>query len=199
MGIMQQLLQTKSADGGQEEEKSGGTGRGDRRKRLQRRHRKGTVRRRGCWRKRWRHSSNCCRGKSVQPQQQTDRSKTADDTGRRPELPAAVGPVINMDRGETRYSFLAGIAAHDGGGILSSGFQRQPRVVPTVLKGEKGRFQKIKHEFLLKENTLDISGHFASQGTRLIPVVDPLKHKAVLLRGVFSSEAIKGRIKCGTL
>ena len=122
----------------------------------------------------------------------SDRSKTADDMGRRPELPAAVGPVINMERGETRYSFLAGIAAHDGGGILSSGFQRQPRVVPTVLKGEKGRFQKIKHEFLLKENMLDISGHFASQGTRLIPVVDPLKHKAVLLREGFSSEEIKG-------
>ena len=42
-----------------------------RRKRLQRRRRKGTVQRRGCWRKSWCHNSNCCTGKSVQPQQQS--------------------------------------------------------------------------------------------------------------------------------
>ena len=43
--------------------------------------------------------------------------------------------MINMQRGETRDSFLAGIAAHGGGGALSYGFQRQLRVVLPVLKG----------------------------------------------------------------
>ena len=48
-----------------------------------------------------------------------------------------MSPKINMQHGETRYSFLAGIDAHDGVGVLSSGSQRQLRVVPPVLKGEK--------------------------------------------------------------
>ena len=92
---------------------------------------------------------------------------------------------------ESRDCFLAGIAAHDGGGILSPGFQRQPRVVPRVLKGEKGGFQNFKHEFPLKANLLGISGHFAGQGTRQVPVRDSLKKKAVGLREGFSSEEIK--------
>ena len=51
----------------------------------------------------------------------SDGSRPADDTGRRPEVPAGVGPIINMQRGETREPFLAE-AAHDGDGVLSSGF-----------------------------------------------------------------------------
>ena len=34
----------------------------------------------------------------------------------------------------------------------------------TELKGEKGVFQKFKHEFLLKANMLNISVHFVGQG-----------------------------------
>ena len=52
----------------------------------------------------------------------SDGLRPADDTGRRSEVPAGVGPSINMQRGETGDSFLAGIAAHDGDGVLSSGF-----------------------------------------------------------------------------
>ena len=165
MGIMQQLLQTKSADGGQEEEKSGGTGRGDAKDDS------GGTGRAPCEEgatgaRVGATAATAAGGRVSNPSSRaSDRSSTADDTGRRPEVPAGVGPMINMERSETRYLFLAGIAAHDGGGILSSGFQRQPRVVPPVLKGEKGRFQKNKHEFLLKANMLEISGHFASQGT----------------------------------
>ena len=59
----------------------------------------------------------------------------------------------------------------------------------SVLKGE---FQKFKHEFLLKANMLDISGHFVGQGTRVVRVGDPLKQRAVLLRKGFSSEEIGG-------
>ena len=64
---------------------------------------------------------------------------------------------------------------------MSSGFQRKPRVVPPVLKGEKGGFQIFKGELIFKENMLDISGHFVGQGTRVVPVGDRLKEKAVLL------------------
>ena len=39
---------------------------------------------------------------------------------------------------------------------------------------------------------LDISGYFVVQGTRVVPVRDPLKHRAVLLREGFSSEEIRG-------
>ena len=66
----------------------------------------------------------------------SDRSSPPDDTGLRPEVPAGVGPMINMQRGEARQSFLAGRAGHNGDGILSSGSQRHSRFVPPVLKGE---------------------------------------------------------------
>ena len=39
------------------------------------------------------------------------------------------------------------------------------------------RTRKIKHEFLLNTNMLDISGHFVGQGTRVILVI---KQKIVL-------------------
>ena len=52
------------------------------------------------------------------------------------------------------------------------------------------KFQKSKHEFLLKANMLDISGHLVVLKTRIIPLGDPLKPKVVLLRESFSSEAI---------
>ena len=61
-----------------------------------------------------------------------------------------------------------------------------------MLKGEKGGFQKFKHEFLLKANMLGISRHFVGQGTRVVLVRDRLKQKAVLLREGFSTEEIRG-------
>ena len=61
-----------------------------------------------------------------------------------------------------------------------------------MLKAEKGGFQKFKHEFLLKTNVLDIFDHFGGQGMRIVPVGDPLKTKAALLREGFSNEEIRG-------
>ena len=58
----------------------------------------------------------------------SDGSRPSDDTGRRPEVPAGVGPMINIQRGKATDPFLAGIVAHDGDGVLSSEFQRQSRV-----------------------------------------------------------------------
>ena len=51
----------------------------------------------------------------------SDGSTSADDTGRRPEVPAGVGPMFNMLRGEARDSFLGG-AAHDGNTFLEFSF-----------------------------------------------------------------------------
>ena len=61
------------------------------------------------------------------------------------------------------------------------------------------RIPKFKHEFLLKANVLDISGHFIGQGTRVVPVGDLLKQKAVLLREDFQVRKSEKRIKRGTL
>ena len=142
MGMMHQLLQTRSADGGQQEEKSGGTGRGDANNdsggagRAPREEgaagaRVGVTRATTAGGKVYDHNSTA-----------SDGSRPADDTGRRPEVPAGVSPIIDMQRGDARYSFLAGIATHNGGsGVLSSGFQRQPHVAPPVLKGKKGESQ----------------------------------------------------------
>ena len=63
----------------------------------------------------------------------SDGSGPTDDTGQRPEVPAGLGPRINMQRGKATDLFLAGIAAYDGGGVLTPAFQRQYHVVPPVL------------------------------------------------------------------
>ena len=52
----------------------------------------------------------------------------ADDTSRRPDLQAGVGPTVNMYSGDARESHLAGIAAHDAGSdVLNPSFHGQPR------------------------------------------------------------------------
>ena len=122
IGMMQQLLQAKSADGGQQEEESGGTSRGDVNDdsggagRASREEEAagasvGATKATAAWGRVSNHSSRA-----------SDRSRPADETGQRPEVPAGVGPMINMKRGETKNPFLAGILAHDGGDVLSSGF-----------------------------------------------------------------------------
>ena len=42
-------------------------------------------------------------------------TRPADDIDRRPEVPAGVGPMVNMYSGDARESHLSGIGAHDGG------------------------------------------------------------------------------------
>ena len=98
-----------------------------------------------------------------------------------------------VQRGEARASYLAGITAFDEGRyVLRTDFKSLPaRVIPPVLKAEKGGFQKFKHEFFLKTNVLDITAHFVDQGMRAVPVGDSLQQKAVLLQKVFSIEEIR--------
>ena len=192
MGMMQQLLQAKLADGGQQKEQLGGTsrrdanddnggaGRAPREKEAAGARVGATTATTAVW-----------GSVSNQSSRASDESRPADDTGRRPEVQADVGPMINMKRGETKDSFLVDIAAHNSGGVLRSGCQRQPGNIPPVLKGKKGKFQKFRQEFLLKANMLDIPGHLKGQEIRVVPVGDPLKQKAVMLREGSSSEDIK--------
>ena len=111
----------------------------------------------------------------------------------RPGLPTGVGPMIDVRRGEARDPYLAGITAYDESrDVLRTDFKSLPaRVVPPVLKAEKGGFQKFKHEFFLKANMLDITAHLVDQGMRAVPVGDPLKQKAVLLQEGFSNDEIR--------
>ena len=119
-------------------------------------------------------------------------TRPADDIGRRPEVPAGGGSTINTYSGEASESYLAGIAGHDGGSTgLNPSFHGQSYVIPPVLKGGKG-FQTFKHDFFLKANMLDISDHFVGQRVRAVPVGDPLKQKAVLLREGLLPEEIRG-------
>ena len=53
-------------------------------------------------------------------------------------------------------------------------------------------FQRFEHDFFLKANMLEISDHSVGQRARAVPVRDPLKQKAVLLREGFSPENIGG-------
>ena len=189
--MMRQLTQTRTAGVGQREEESGGTGRG-------------AVHNYSGGAGRVTLTADTDYGATtgattaaevpVHSRAASEPGRPADDTSRRPVLPAGVGPMIDVQRGEARVPYLAGIAAHDeGGGVLSTDFKSLlARVIPPVLKVEKRGFQKVKHEFLLKTNMLDISDHFVGQRMQMVPVGDPLKQKAVLLREGFSNEEIRG-------
>ena len=52
--------------------------------------------------------------------------------------------------------------------------------------------QNSNHDFLLKTNMLEISDHFVGQRVRAVPVGDPLKQEAVLLREGLLPEEIRG-------
>ena len=96
MGIMQQLLQAKSADGGQQEEKAGGSGRGDANDNSSDAGR--APREEGAAGMRVGATTESAEGgkMSSHSSRTLDESRPADDTGRRPEVSASVGPIINM-------------------------------------------------------------------------------------------------------
>ena len=184
MSMMRQLTQIRTASFGQQEEESGGTGR------------------------RAAHNHSCGAGRmpptadrghgatalgttavaevSAHGRVASEPGRPAENTSQRPVLPAGVGPMIDVQHGEASVPHLAGIAAHgEGEGVLTD-FQKPacPRHT-SCIKSRKGGFQKFKHEFLLKTNMLDIFDHFVGQGKRMVPVGDPLKPKAALLREIF--------------
>ena len=168
MRMMRQLIQTRTAGAGQHEEESGGTGRGAA------------------------HNPSSGVGR-VPPTAVTGYGVTGVGAGgrggaaaveataareftvhnraasepadTRPVLQTGVGPMIDVQRGEARHSYLAGITAYDEGrDVLRTDFKSLPaRVIPPVLKAERGGFRKFKHEFFLKTNMLDITAHFVER------------------------------------
>ena len=191
MSMMRQLTQIRTAGIGQREEESGGTGRG-----AAHNYSGGSARVPPTADTSYDATAlgaTAAAEVSVHSRAASEPGRSADDTSRRPVLPDRVGPVMDVQGGEARIPHLAGIAAHDEvGGVLSTDFKPLPaRVIPPVLKAGFF-FQKIKHEFLLKTNMLDISDHSVGQGMQMVPVGDPLKQKAVLLRKGFSNEEIRG-------
>ena len=96
VAIMQQLFQAKLADGGQQEEKSGGSHRGDANvdsggAGRASREEKAAGPRVGATKE------TAAGGKvSSHNRRASDVSRPADDTGRKPKVPAGVGPMINM-------------------------------------------------------------------------------------------------------
>ena len=191
MSMMRQLTtQTRTAGAGQDEEESGGTGRGAA------------------------HNPSSGAGR-LPPTAEISYGLTAVGAGKRagaaavgataareftvhnraasepadtrPVLPTGVGPMIDVQRGEAKDSYLAGITAYDEGrDVLRTDFKSLPaRVIPPVLKAEKGGFQKFKHEFFLETNMVDITARFIDQGMRAVPVGDPLKQKTALLQKGF--------------
>ena len=149
ISMMRQLTQTRTAGAGQHEEESGGTGRGA--------------------------AHNPSSGaERVPPTAETSYGVTAVGAGRRggaaaveataarefpvhnraasepadtrPVLPTGVGPVIDVQRGEARDSYLAGITAYDEGrDVLRTDFKKPacPRHT-SRLKSRKGRFSEIQ-------------------------------------------------------
>ena len=192
MDITSQLLEAKSAGGGQqrEEEESDGTGRGGARN-----YSGGAGRVSPTADISYGVTAAGAAAAAEVPvhsrRAASEPTRPADDIGRRLEVPAGVGPTLNMYSGEARESHLAGLAAHDGGsGFFNPGFHRQPGVIRFVLKGGKG-YQNFKYDFLLKANMLDISDHVVDQRVRAVSVGDPLK-KATLLGEGFSTGEIRG-------
>ena len=194
MDTMSQLLEAKSAGGGQqrEEEESGGTGRG-----AAHNYSRGTGRASPTADPDYGVTVGAPVAAEVpihskQRRAASEPTRPADDIGWRPEVPAGVGSTVDMYSCESRESHLAGIAVHDGGGdVLDTSFYGQPRGISPVLKGGKG-FQTFRHDVVPKANMLDISDHFVGQRVRAVPVGDPLKQKVVLLREDFSPEEIRG-------
>ena len=139
--MIRQLTQTRTARAGQHEEESGGTGRGAT------------------------HNSSSGAGR-VPPTAVTGYGVTAVGAGRRegaaaveataarefivhnraasepagtrPVLPTGVGPMIDVQRGDARDPYLAGITAYyEGSDVLRTDFKSLPaRVVSPVLKAE---------------------------------------------------------------
>ena len=148
MNVTSQLLEAKTAGGGQQkkEEESGGTGRGAAHTYSGGAGRASPTAYTG-------YGVTAVRAAAAAEvsvhsrRTASEPTRPADDIGRRSDVPTGLGPTVNMYSGEARESPLEGIAVQDGGsGVLNPSFHGQPRVIPPVLKGGKG-FQNLKHAF----------------------------------------------------
>ena len=102
-------------------------------------------------------------------------------------LPTGVGPMIDVRSGEARDPYLAGIAAYDQGrDVLRAEFKSLPtRVVPPVLKAEKGVFQKFKHDFFSENQHARHNRSFRRTGYASGPSRGPTQAKGCAVAGSF--------------
>ena len=155
MSMMRQLTQTRTAGAGQHEEEPGGTGRGAAHNPSSGAGRvpPTAVTGYGVTAVGARRTGGAAAVEPTAAREFTVHIRAASEPAdTRPVLPTGVGPMIDVQRGEARDPYLAGITVYDESrDVLRTDFKSLPaRVVPPVLKAEKGGFQKFKHEFFVK-------------------------------------------------
>ena len=133
MSMMRQLTQTRTAIFGQQDEESGGSGRGAADNHSGVAGRVPPTADRG-------HGATAL-GATVAAEVPahsravSEPGRPADNTSQRLVLPAGVDPMIDVQHGEASVPHLAGIAAHgEGGGVLTDFKSLSARVIPPVLK-----------------------------------------------------------------
>ena len=137
MSMMRQLTQTRTASFGQQEEESGGTGRGAAHNHSGGAGRVPPTADRG-------HGTTALGATAVAEVLAHSRAasvpgRPADNTSQRPVLPAGVGPMIDVQHGAASVPHLAGIAAHgEGGGVLTDFKSLPARAILPVLKSING-------------------------------------------------------------
>ena len=143
MSMMRQLTQIRTASFGQQEEESGGTGRGAAHNHSGGAGRMPSTADRG-------HGATALGTTAVAEVSAHGRvasepGRPADNTSQRPVLPAGVGPMIDVQHGEANDPHLAGIAAHgEGGGVLTD-FQKPACPCHTsCIKSRKGGFSEVQ-------------------------------------------------------
>ena len=187
--MMQQLPQAKSADGGQQKEESGGTGREDANDDSD-----------GAGRAP-REEGAAAQG--LAPQQQLLQGEECPTTAQNRRMDQDLLTTRAEDprfRQETRGFGRRGPDDQHAARRSRTRLWRRfefcfSEITPcysACVEGREKRIAKFKYELLLKANTLDISGHLVGQETRVVPVGDSLKQKPVLLREDFVSEDIEG-------
>ena len=140
MSMMRHLTQTRTASFGQQEEESGGTGRG-----AAHNHSGGAGRVPPTADREYGATALGATAVAevlAHSRAASEPGRPADNSSQRPVLPYGVSPMIDVQHGEASVPHLAGIAAHgEGGGVLTDFKSLPARVIPPVLKAKRGGFR----------------------------------------------------------
>ena len=137
MSMMCQLTRTSTASFGQREEESGGTGRGAAHNYSGGAGRVPPTADRGYGATAL--GATAVAEVSARSRAALESGRHAVDTSLRLVLPAGVGPMVGVQHSDASVPYLAGIAAHGEGGSVLTDFKSLPaRVIPPILKAERG-------------------------------------------------------------
>ena len=137
MSMMRQLARTRTESFGQREEESGGTGRGAAHNYSGGAGRVPPTADRG-------YDATALGAPAVaevpaHSRAASESGRHAVDTSLSLVHPAGVGPMVDVQHGEASVPYLAGITAHgEGGGVLTDFKSLPTRVIPPILKAERG-------------------------------------------------------------